>query len=166
MLLGSIIFACFTRIVSLVYAWYMRGVLDRAIYENVGEMTAAAELHMALLRQRGFVPSYLIDTGNQEWLHQLEREESSFRKAFDKMSKATRAGNELAILPEVLDAYDAYDGFRKVAVSLQKHGNADEAKALYLNQINRSYQKTSSLVDEIVTINREKLQNTLSSAEK
>ena len=35
--------------------------LDRATYEKVGGMIAAANLNMALLRQGGLVATYLID---------------------------------------------------------------------------------------------------------
>ena len=59
-LTAVIILVCATGIIWLWYAWHTRGVLDQAISNNVGEMMAADELEIALLRQKGllFSPYY------------------------------------------------------------------------------------------------------------
>lgn len=163
---GLIILVCAAGIVLLWYVWHTRGVLDKAISQNVGEMMAAAELEIALLRQKGLLASYLIDKGNPEWLHQLDREEASFRDALHRMGKTTRAQNKQVMLPSILDPYDAYDRFRDQVISLQKQANTGEATELYLNQVNKTYQKVAALVDEIIALNKADIQQVSISAGK
>jgi len=163
---GLIILVCMTTILSLCYAWHMRGVLDKAISENVREMMAASRLEIALLRQKQLLASYLMEKGNPEWLQQLEREEASFRNTLKRVGDTMTVKNQQAMLRPILDAYDAYDWFREEVISLQKQGNTTKARRRYLNQVNKNYQKVSTLVDEIITVNKEEIQHAVISSRR
>ena len=51
-------------------------------------------------------------------------------------------------------------------ISLQKQANTGEATELYLNQVNKTYQKVAALVDEIIALNKADIQQVSISAGK
>ena len=65
-------------LVALYSALQIGRLFRFAVNENFPALRAAEELEIALLKQRGFVSSYMIDGGNREWLEELERRKDDF----------------------------------------------------------------------------------------
>ena len=143
----------------IFYAWYMRAVSDKAISENVREMIAAAEIDIALQRQKGLVSFYLLDNENSKWLEELGKLETAFRSDIKRLLGEFRADTERATVTQVQRAYELYDGVRDHIVALHSRGNRSEARDLYLTELYTLYSEVAKLSDQILANNKADLQN-------
>lgn len=144
---------------ALLYAWNMRRALDALVSKNVAEMISAAELDIALLRQRGLVAAYLIDPGDRRWIEELDHLEPMFRNVLDILDRDIESPEERNLLIAIRRSFMEYDRIRDEVVSLQDAGRLDEARLLYLNDLTRLYRETAALCDDIVAMNRDDIES-------
>lgn len=101
-----------TCIAALVYAWRMRQALDDSISINAMEMLAAAELDIALVKQRDFMTSHMLDAENQKWMDELDNLKPLFRAGLERFKKSAVELEEKALLAETEEAFTRYDVLR------------------------------------------------------
>jgi signal transduction histidine kinase len=151
---------------ALLYAWNMRRALDNLVSKNVAEMASAAELDIALQRQRGLVAAYLIDSGDRRWIEELNRVEPAFQDVLDHIERNIESPGERRILTEIRRTFQDYDRVRDEVVRLQDAGQLDEARLLYLNDLMRLYGETAALCDDIVAVNRKDIDTVFEQGKK
>jgi hypothetical protein len=71
-------------LIALRAAYELSFRTEQMVAENLQSVIAAEELEIALLDQRGFVVSYILDDGDARWLDELQRRENQFRPWLDR----------------------------------------------------------------------------------
>src|SRR5713101_4585394 len=77
---GVVTLAVLSSVVAVFAAHQSNRLMERMVTENLSSVVAAQELQIALMEQRGFVTSYILDDGNRAWLEELERKEPAFQR--------------------------------------------------------------------------------------
>ncbi len=62
--LGVVVLAVFDSVAAVLSSRQLGKLMERTVDENLPSVRAAEELEIAVLEQRGFVSSYLLDDRN------------------------------------------------------------------------------------------------------
>jgi len=143
-----------TCIAALVYAWQMRQALDDSISQNAMEMLAAAELDIALVKQRGFMTFHILDADNQKWMDELDNLKPVFRASLERFKKSAVELEEKALLVEAEEAFTRYDALRNKIVAMYKEGERAMARQLTLTDLDKLYRDSVEKCDQIVELNK------------
>jgi len=143
-----------TCIAALVYAWQMRQALNDSISKNAMEMLAAAELDIALVKQRGFMTSHILDAENQKWMDELDNLKPVFRASLVRFKKSAVELEEKALLVEAEEAFTRYDALRNKIVAMYKEGGRAMARQLALTDLDKLYRDSVEKCDQIVELNK------------
>ncbi|HHN46548.1 MAG TPA: hypothetical protein ENN09_03825 [Planctomycetes bacterium] len=149
-LAGLVATAVAGAVIALVYVWYMKEQMDELVSKNVAEMQAAVELDLALMRQRGYVASFIIGNGDEKWIHELKRLEPHFRDALENTMAIMGNPGEKHAVRTVSDAFAKYNEKRYEVIGRFQRGDAAGARELYLGELNKLYRELTSLCDEMV----------------
>jgi signal transduction histidine kinase len=151
---------------ALIYSWQAKRTLDEVISKNVGDMLTAAELDIALLRQKGFIASYILGEGDVRWLEEMNRHEPVFRGLLSKAEGLAESPRERELVAQVARAFNEYDDKRDEIIRLFDRGDVAAAKAAYSTDLNALYMKVAAVTDELLDVNRSNIQLALAQGQK
>ena len=163
---GMIVIGMASSIAALVYAWQMRQALDDSISKNAMEMLAAAELDIALIKQRGFMTFHILDAENQKWMDELDNLKPVFRASLEHFKQSAVELEEKALLVEAEDTFTRYDALRNKIVGMYKEGERAMAKQLTLTDLDKLYRDSVAKCDQIVELNKRDILEVLRFGEK
>lgn len=122
--------------------------------ENVSSLKAAEELEIALLDQKGYVSSYLLD-GNRNWLNLLEEKKAKFNEWFKKAREVALTDKEKRILLEIDKVYRRYDDTRNEVIVLYQRGDVLEARRLLLGDVKALLDRIYDSCEELLLFNEQ-----------
>lgn len=146
---------------TLYYAWHMRRDIETLVASTTAELTAAAELDIALLKQNGQVASFIFDEGNDQWLEELTTEKPDFKAFLGRMDRMVHDEADHAELVRVGRSFDRYNAARNRVVELYRKGDHAAAKQYYVAELNQSYREISALCDKVLADRRRSSENAL-----
>jgi signal transduction histidine kinase len=150
-LLVAVGLAITTSVVGFVAARHAVQTMEAVIEKNVGHMRAVSALQVALLEQRGFVSSYVLD-GDRKWLEELAAKEPAFRDQLEQIQSLARTAPEKEAAEKMRMVFDEHDALLDRALALCDEGRREEAWAVVSPEIKRSWDGFSGLCDDIVRI--------------
>jgi signal transduction histidine kinase len=131
--------------------------MDEMVSANVGDVLSVAELDIALLRQRGFVASYIMDKGNKKWIDALDMLEPAFRQSLDSVERATGTEEDLAMIRKVRETFERYVAKRREVISMYDRGEEAAAMRAYLGELDVAYFAAISACDAVLDVNRREI---------
>ena len=159
--LGVIVLAVLSSVVAVLSSWHLGRLMEQTVDENLASVRAAEELEIAVLEQRGFVSSYLLDGGNPKWLDDLREREQGFRVWLDRAHKTAHTYEERGILTELEKVYRQYDAARDEVVSLYDQGEAGAATKLLVNDVAFHYTEAYKLCESFIAANERYVNRTV-----
>lgn len=150
---GVVLLALFSSAAALFSTWHVGSLLEQTINENLPSVRAAEELEIAVLEQRGFVSSYLLDNGNPKWLQKLEQREDNFGFWLSEAHKTAHTAEEEKILAALRDVYDQYDSTRNRVVELFDEGDTTQATKLLVEDVALHYDRAYGLCERFLKAN-------------
>ena len=106
---GATALAIVSSLVALFSSLQIVRLFRSAVNENFPAVRAAEELEIALLEQRGFVSSYMIDGGNREWLEELERRKGAFPVWLAEARNTARTSEQEETLNQLERIYRTFE---------------------------------------------------------
>jgi hypothetical protein len=122
-IIGVLVLALASSGAALLTAWQVGELMEGAAEQSLPNMRAAEGLELALLEQQGWVLSYTLEPGKQDWLAQLEAHKPPFERWLSRVENSTRTADEHDILARLRKAYNEYDKERNEVVRLFGAGN-------------------------------------------
>lgn len=133
---------------------------------NLASVRAAEELEIALLEQRGFVASFIMDDGDESWLVELARREPAFSLWLEEARATAQSAEEHRVLTELELAFHIYDAERDRVVALYKAGDSAQATRVLLHDMTAAYEKAYLLCEELIIINSRLIAEDLATDER
>ncbi len=127
----------------------MQSIVD----DNLASVRAAEELEIALLEQRGFVASFIMDDGDESWLAELARREPAFAHWLAEAHETAKSAEERRVLGELELAFRHYDAERDRVVALYRAGDSAQATRVLLRDMTAAYDRAYLLCEELIVIN-------------
>ena len=153
-IVGTTALAVLSSLVALFSSWQIASLFRSAVTENFPALQAAEELEIALLEQRGFVSSYMIEGGNRDWLEELERRKRAFNDWLTKARETARTPEQTEKLRELERVYRACDGRRNDVVAIYDRGDTEQAHMVYLYDLNVLYDEAYLICEDLVAANQ------------
>lgn len=147
--------------IALVYAWQEKHMMDEMVSANVGDVVAMAELDISLLKQKGYVASYILDKGNKNWTEELDRFEPQLRDRLNRMEASSGDQEDRVLIRKVHDAFDRYTARRHEIVSLYDTGDTGAAVKAYLGELNETYFEAITAGDSLLAVNKRQILRSL-----
>jgi len=138
-IVGVLLLALLCSVVGLFAAQRFSAALHTIVDENLASVRAAEELEIALLEQRGYVSSYVLDNGNRAWLNELQAKQATFAYWLIQARHAAHTPAEHRILSQLEDIHHDYDRKRDEVVVLYDSGHVDAAKSILLKDVTALY---------------------------
>jgi signal transduction histidine kinase len=157
---GVVALAVLSGIAALLSSWHIAGLLHHTVTEGLPSVRAAEELEIALLEQRGFVSSYLLDGGAPSWLEELNRRKSSLEESLALAQKSAHSSKERKSLTRLDAVYREYDAKRNAVVALYAKGNTEEAKTLFLREVSALYDEAYRACEDFIDANQQYVETT------
>jgi len=145
---GVILLAVLSSVAALLSSWHVGDLMHRAVSENLAAVLAAEELEIAVLEQRGFVSSYVLDGGNRKWLAELQKRERNFHEWLGRADETAHTPEERDILTKLEAVYRQYDAKRDEVVALYDRGEAVAAEKLLVNDVALLYNRAYELCEK------------------
>jgi signal transduction histidine kinase len=121
----------------------------------------ATELQ-SLLYQKGFVAEYVL-TGDDRWLHELERTTPQFTRWLERITRDSRTEEAARVAAAIGEEYGRYDATRTRAIEEYRRGDRDAAVATLVTNTERS-RKLRQLAEEILRIRHAEVMQKMESA--
>ncbi len=121
---------------------------------------SAEELEIALLEQRGYVASYILDKGHGNWLERLNRQSNKFDFWLGQARETARTDTERELLDRLETVQHAYAQRRDNVVVLYNMGQEEEARQLLLVDVVALYDQSYDLCEEFIAINQRLVDDT------
>ena len=163
---GVVILAVLSSVAALLSSWHVGGLMHQTVSENLPSVRAAEELEIAVLEQRGFVSSYLLDNGNPAWVLELQRREHNFRQWLDRAHRTAHTSEEREILEKLEEVYRRYDAKRDQVVALYDRGEVASAERLLLHDVDVLYNQAYELCESFIAANERYVDATLARAHR
>jgi signal transduction histidine kinase len=152
--IGGVLALTVVSNVALVLSARQVGTLMQAmVTDNLSSVKAAEELEIALLEQRGYVSSYIVDGGSRVWLAELERRKPNFAHWLVRTRETAHTPAEVGIVGELERMYQEFDAQRESVIALYEQGKVVEAKTALLHTMNPLYERTYALCEEFIATN-------------
>jgi signal transduction histidine kinase len=165
-LVGVIVLAVFSSAAALLSSWQMGALIEQALNENLSAVRAAEELEIAVLEQRGFVASYILDGGNREWLLELSQRERNFHDWLGRARETAHTAEEREILRKLEQVYRQYDAKRDEVVALFDRGEVTEAEKLLVNDVGDLYREAYVLCESFIEANQRNVDDSVADARR
>jgi signal transduction histidine kinase len=159
-LVGVLVLAVLSSIVSILSAFRFEAFQKTLVTDNLASVQAAEELEIALLEQRGYVLSYILDGGKGKWLEQLAERRKSFDYWLTQARETARSDPERKLLDRLEIVQHSYAGKRDEVVSLYDSGQEEAAKRVLLGDVVALYEQTYNLCEEIIDANQQLVDET------
>jgi signal transduction histidine kinase len=140
--------------------------LEQAVDENLPSVRAAEELEVAVLEQRGFVSSYLLDDRDPKWLEELGKRERNFGIWFGRASERAHTSEEQDILKALDKVYRKYDAARDEVVALCDQGEIAAATRLLVKDVAIYYNEAYELCESFIAANEQYVDATVVAARR
>jgi len=159
LLAGLVLIFMLGSIMGLFWAWNERQFVNKLITQNVQELIVTTELNTSLFRQRGLVASYILSDGDKRLVEELKSIEPDFRALIEQSKEKIEEQSERTKIQEIIESYARYDAKRREVIALYDSGEKIAAKNIYLTEVNRLYDETLSLCNQIVEKNKNDIEN-------
>lgn len=153
-LVGVLALAVLSSIVAIGSAYRFEDIQRTLVADNLESVRAAEELEIALLEQRGYVSSYMLDDGNKTWLEQLDLHRKDFDVWLVSAREAARSNEEREILDQLEEVQQAYAAKRDEAVTLYDLGQGEQARQVLLRDVSKLYQQSYDLCEAFIAVNQ------------
>lgn len=150
---GVIGLAVVSSTTAFLALWHVNELMDLTLEEYLPSVRAAEELEIAVLEQRGFVSSYLLDRGNRYWLEELEKRKGSFHEGLNAARAASSTREEHAILDKLEMVFGQYAATRGEVVALFDRGEVEAAEKLLIHRMTELFGQAYNLCEEFIAIN-------------
>ncbi|MBL7039395.1 MAG: MCP four helix bundle domain-containing protein [Pirellulaceae bacterium] len=164
-IVGVVALALSCSVVALLSTRHIGGLMQDAVKENLSSLRAAEELDNALLRKRGLVVSFMLDSGNPQRLEDLQRTKQSFYDALDLARKTAHTAGEKALLDELEQAYQKYDEKRTEMIAIYQSGENEKAVAVFLNEVSSLSDHIDRLTGEFIAENKRYIESATTRAQ-
>ena len=161
---GVVLLAVLSSAAALLSSWHVGSLVHQTASENLAGVRAAEGLEIAVLEQRGFVASYLLDGGDHKWLQELQQRERRFDHWLNRARQTAHTPEEQAILAQVDEVYRQYDGMRDKVVALYDRGQVKAAERLLVDDVNRLYEQAYELCESFIEANERYVDATMARA--
>jgi signal transduction histidine kinase len=165
-IIGVLALAFSTGGISLLATREISRLMGHVAADNVPSVRAAEELEIALLEQRGFASSFLLDAGNTAWLEELDRRKPAFDVWLQKAHLTAHTQEERRLLDELTRVYQQYDQTRDHLIDLYQQGRSDEATALLLGDMSRLYDRAYRLCENLIDANESYIGSSLARSQR
>lgn len=163
---GVMLLAVLSSVAALLSSWHVGGLMDQMASENLPSVRAAEELQTAVLEQRGFVSSYLLDGGNRKWLSELQQRKRGFDQWLGEARQTAHTAEERQILDNLEQVYQQYNAKRDEAVALYDRGEAASAEKLLVSDVSFLYQQVYELCESFIAANERYVDATVADARR
>lgn len=153
-LVGVLVLAALSSIVSILSAYRFEALQQTLVAENLASVRAAEELEIALLEQRGYVSSYILDGGNAKWLGQLSERRKTFDYWLAQARDTARSDPERKLLDRLEVVQREYAAKRDEVVSLYDSGQKEAARQTLLGDVVTLYEQTYDLCEKFIDANQ------------
>jgi CHASE3 domain sensor protein len=150
---GVIGLAVVSSTTAFLGLWHVNELMDLTLEEYLPSVRAAEELEIAVLEQRGFVSSYLLDRGNRHWLEELEKRRGSFQEGLNVARAVSSTREEHAILDRLETVFGQYAATREEVVALFDRGEVEAAEKLLIHRMTELFGQAYNLCEEFIAIN-------------
>jgi len=154
-IVGVLSLALICSTVGLLAAQRFSAALRIIVDENLASVHAAEELEIALLEQRGYVSSFMLDGGNRTWLDELHAKEPAFTYWLEQARKAAHTPVEHRILSQLESVHRDYDRTRDEAIALYKTGQVERAKSVLLRDVTQLYEQAYQHCEDFLAANNQ-----------
>jgi signal transduction histidine kinase len=153
-LVGLLLLSLLSNLIAIASAFRFGNFQTVLVDENLASMRAAEELEIALLEQRGYVASYILDDGNERWLRTLSERMPVFDDWLRTAREAARTDEERTILHRLEEVQTNYRQKRQEVVQLYQAGRKTEARQVLLGDVASSYEKSYRLCEDFIAANQ------------
>jgi signal transduction histidine kinase len=154
-LVGVLVLAVLSSVVSILSAYRFEAFQKTLVDDNLASIRASEELEIALLEQRGYVSSYILDGGNKIWLRELAEHRDTFGYWLQQARETARAEPEMEMLDRLETLERAYDNKRNEVVVLFDAGKEEQAKQTLLHDVVNLYQQSYKVCEEFINANQQ-----------
>lgn len=148
-IVGTLLLAALSSLAALFAAWHTRRVTEGLLVNSLEDYRAVAQLEISLLEQRGFISEYLLE-GHRRPLEELERREPGFYFWLERVGRMADTAEVRAIVTRIGEVFRRYDVKRDEVITLYQQDRVDEAKRLFLSEVNPSYVQAYRLCEDLV----------------
>lgn len=120
-LLSVLLLATASSGLALLFALWANDDYKDLHTENLQQANAINELVVALVEERGFAASYLLD-GSSEWLDQLARRHESVQKWLDRSDAEGFEPDQAVLVDQIRAAIAEYTNKRDEVIALYRAG--------------------------------------------
>ena len=159
-LVGLLLLAAVSSAVAITSAYRFEAFQETLVVENLASVRAAEELEIALLEQRGYVSSYVLDRGQGDWLDRLSHKSKDFDYWLKQARETARTDTERELLDRLEAVQHAYAAKRHRVVELYDQGREEEARGLLLGDVVKSYEQSYNLCEEFIAVNQQLVSDT------
>ena len=159
-LVGVLLLAVVSSIVSILSAHCLEALQQTLVADNLASVRAAEELEIALLEQRGYVSSYILDGGNAKWLEQLAERRKTFADWLAQAHKTARSDLERELLDRLGTVQQTYAGKRDEVVTLYNSGQEEAARKTLLADVADLYDQSYELCEQFIDANQRLVDDT------
>ena len=153
--LGMLALAVWSTLVGTLTANRLQVMLETTHAENLERVRAAQAVRIALLEQRGYVSSYILDGGNPAWLNELNHRRNAFTEGLATVQHNARPGEEQDVLHQLADVYDRYASKRQEVIERYDDNDVDQARAILLGDVSSLYREATGLCDRFLLASNE-----------
>ncbi|MBN2473920.1 MAG: MCP four helix bundle domain-containing protein [Pirellulales bacterium] len=163
---GVVLLAIVSSVAAVWSTWQIGGLMHRTVTENLPSVRAAEELEIAVLEQRGFVASYLLDQSDarSQWLTKLHQREKNFSEWLRRAHETAHTTTERDILRRLEGVCRQYDEKRDEVVVLYDRGEAEAARELLLGDVYDIYENAYGLCEDYLDANEAYVETAVSEA--
>jgi len=165
-LVGVLALAALSSVVAITSAYRLESLQETVVSENLASVQAAEELEIAMLEQRGYVSSYILDDGNRRWLEQLDGKRGAFDEWMARAHATARSDAEHEVLDRLERVQRDYARRREDVVELYDAGEEEQATALLLGEVAELYDQCYALCEEFLDMNQQLVAATSSDAKR
>jgi len=149
-LITVIIIAMITAVTTLIYARQVRYTLDDKILNDTREMLDAAELDIALLRQRNYITFHMLRDDDTKWMEEINNLEPISRDLLLTFQESPAPQREKEMYRALEQAFSDYDVMRNRVLDLYKSGDHAGARNLAFTDLDKVISTCIERCDEIV----------------
>jgi len=167
-IVGVVALGVCSSVVALLSTWHIGRLLQETAEENLPSVKAAEELEIALLEQRGFVSSYILDGRSPRWLQRLELKKPLFDEWLEKAERTAHTSKEKEILAQLKEVYRQYDASREKVISLYDPDNPEKAAQavdVFFNEVDGLFNRAYNLCEDFIAANQEYVDATTADAQ-
>jgi len=153
-LIAVIIIAMASSVTALVYARQVRYTLDDSILKDAREMFNAAELDIALLKQRNSMTFHLLSDDDSKWMEEVDNLELLSRNFASSFQGSPARPREKRLQVTLEEMFGRYDVLRTKALDRYRSGDHEGARALAFTDLARLSEACIAKCDELVQLKK------------